>query len=145
MTHCPAHHRSIGNAQLSIPVQSLQRCRNQVVIRKRGTGADECIASHHAHLQTCILCNHAVFHDGGHEQCCAERQECPIAHHGKHQLHILRNINVVSNDAVLNDRARIDHDIIADGCWAMNDGTRINHAVLADLHQFRDFSSCRPS
>src|SRR5688572_13458359 len=133
MPHRASYYRAIGNIQLTFSIHSTDRCRDKVVICKCRTSTDKSVTSNHAHLQTSILRDHAVFHNGGHKQGGAKGKECSIPHDRKHQLNILGNIYIIPNNTVLNHGASIDRNIVSDGCRSMNDSMRINNAVPANL------------
>src|SRR3990172_7150495 len=84
MPDTTADHRAVRETQLVLPIQSADRCRDQVEVGKCQTCADEGIAADHTHLQTSILRDHAIFHDSGHEKGRTKRQESPVSHHGEH-------------------------------------------------------------
>src|SRR4030095_9276424 len=137
MPYGTSNHRTVGKTQVPIPVQSADWGWDKIIVSKRRPRPYKSVAPNHAHLQTGILSDHAVFHHSSHKQGRAEGKKRPIAHNRQHQLDILRDIYIISNNTVLDHCASVNGYIVPNRGRTMNNCMRVNHTVFANLHEFR--------
>src|SRR6185436_6278188 len=139
-----ANYRTIGKTQVSITIQGTDGGWHKIIVCKGRARSDEGVASNDTHLKTSVLRHHAVLHHGRHEQRSPKWKECSIAHDRQHQLNILRDVHVTTNDAVLDHRASINGDVISNRGRPMNNCVWIDRTIFTDLHEFGTFQNLTP-
>ena len=101
-------------------------------VSEGSAGTDESITTNDTHLQTCILSNHTVIHHGCHKHGGTEGEERTIPDHREHYLAILRNVDIVPDDAVFNDHSSVDGNIVSDDGGTVYDGMWIDDTVATN-------------